>query len=68
MIAALPPQAMPMTLVDTAVIETATFALPDAPLAMPPQLLEPETGLLRRLLGALLHGGGHNAPSAGARL
>ena len=67
MIAALPPQATPMTLVDEAVIETARFALPDAPMAMPLQEIEPEAGLLRRLLSHLLPGG-HNAPSAGARL
>lgn len=42
-------------------------ALPHAPLAMPAQVIEPQTGLLRRLFGGLMP---HHpaAPSAGAGL
>lgn len=40
-------------------------ALPVAPMAMPPQVIEPETGLIRRLIAALLPQR-PAAPSAGA--
>lgn len=37
-----------------ALTEVSAFAPPHAPLAMPKQVLTPETGLLRRLLGAMI--------------
>lgn len=55
------------TALPTPAFDIATFGLPDAPMAMPQQVLEHPHGLLRRLL-ALIAPDHTDAPSAGARM
>lgn len=61
-----PPAAdLPAAALTAEALVAGPCALPLAPLAMPPQVIEAERGLLRRLLGGLVP---HRptAPSAGA--